>query len=140
MCLPTKRGRDYILLNHSDVIRINSVVVSADDPRQDTETGTSVISDFTFDNGQRDYSYEYGRLYFTNTRENSYKDENENYTLELIVDYDYFEHDGNFGFLTVDSYPVGESFSDGTEFKYEDIPLYTSNKTGKVLSLVVCGL
>ena len=133
-----EKGRDYILLNHADVIRIKSVVIGEEDPRSDVTFNNSVITDFTFDNGQRDYSYEYGRLYFTNSKNDVYKDENGNYTFQLVVDYDYFEHDGSYGFITVDSYPVGESFSDGTEFKYEDIPLYTSSKTGGVVSLTSC--
>ena len=61
------KGRDYIILSHSDVIRINSVTVSADDPRTDANIGNTVTTEFTFDNGQRDYTYEHGRLYFTNS-------------------------------------------------------------------------
>ena len=140
-----EKGRNYIQLNHADIVKINSVTIAAEDPRftgQDAfdRVGVSVITDFTFDNGQRDYSYDYGRLYFTNTRESTYNDENnEQFTFRLNVQYDYFRHDGT-GPITVDSYPSNQEalFSDGTAFGYSDIPLYTSAKTGKTLSLVSC--
>lgn len=129
-------GRDYIALNYADIIRIRSIKVTANDTRDEVSEGTSVISDFMLDNGQRDNSYEFGRLYFTKAREDVYKDEDGDYTFSLQVDYDYFEHDGKFGFLTVDSYPVGDSFEGTTEtFKYEDIPLHISEITGKSVSL-----
>ncbi len=118
-------GRFYIELNRADVLKINSIV-------DDNNSNVSVISDFMFDNGQRDYSYEYGRLYFTQSSETKYKDEDQNFSFSLTVKYDYFEHDG-FGPLTVDSYPVGEQ-----EFNYEDIPLFTSPISGKTTSLNSC--
>lgn len=132
-------GRSYIILGRSDVIRIKSVTITANDPRDEVSEGTSVISDFTFDNGQRDYSYEFGRLYFTKTAEDRYKDENLTYTFSLQVDYDYFEHEGKYGVVTVDSYPVNEQYENSNEtFKYEDIPVYTSQITGKTVSLASC--
>ena len=118
-------GRFYIELNRADVLKINSIV-------DGNNSNVSVISDFMFDNGQRDYSYEYGRLYFTQSSETKYKDEDQNFSFSLTVKYDYFEHDG-FGPLTVDSYPVGEQ-----EFNYEDIPLFTSPISGKTTSLNSC--
>ena len=118
-------GRFYIELNRADVLKINSIV-------DDNNNNVSVISDFLFDNGQRDYSYEYGRLYFTQSSETKYKDEDQNFSFSLTVKYDYFEHDG-FGPLTVDSYPVGEQ-----GFNYEDIPLFTSPISGKTTSLNSC--
>lgn len=131
-----RTGRKYIALNYADIIRIRSITVTGDDTRDGVAEGESVITDFMLDNGQRDYSYEFGRLYFTKSREDAYKDEDGDYTFSLLVDYDYFEHDGKYGFLTVDSYPVNDLYVDTSEvFEYEDIPLYTSEVTGKAVSL-----
>jgi len=118
-----QEGRYYIELNRADVLKINSVV-------DDNNNNVSVVSDFLFDNGQRDYSYEYGRLYFTQSSETKYKDEDLNFSFSLTVNYDYFEHDG-FGPLTVDSYPLDA-------INYEDIPLFTSPISGKTVSLASC--
>jgi hypothetical protein len=118
-----EEGRFYIELNRADVLKINSVV-------DDNNNNVSVVSDFLFDNGQRDYSYEYGRLYFTQSSETKYKDEDLNFSFSLTVNYDYFEHDG-FGPLTVDSYPLDA-------INYEDIPLFTSPISGKTVSLASC--
>lgn len=133
-------GRSYILLNHADIIKINSITIAEGDPRfeDDTNVGTSVITDFTFDNGQRDYIYEYGRLYFTRSKESSYQDENDLYTFRLTVNYEYFEHVGR-GFITPDSYPVdSDVFANGDTFLFGDIPLFTSERTGKTFSLSSC--
>ena len=119
-------GRSFIKLNHADVLKIKSITNS---------DGTSVIDDFLFDNGQRDHSYEFGRLYFLKSKEDSYKVSGQfNFTLD--VTYDYFEHTSSnspYGFLTVDSYPI-----DNSSFSYEDIPLFTSQSTGKTVSLASC--
>lgn len=134
-------GRSYIALNHSDVIRIRSVEIAGGDPRyeNDDNVGLSVISDFMFDNGQRDYYYEFGRLYFLKSREEEYQDENGNFTFSLTINYDYFEHEGSYGFITVDSYPVGETYQNSNDvFGYEDIPLFTSMISGKTISLASC--
>jgi len=134
-------GRSYIALNHSDVIRIRSVEIAGGDPRyeNDDNVGLSVISDFMFDSGQRDYYYEFGRLYFLKSREDEYKDEEGSFTFTLQINYDYFEHDGSYGFITVDSYPVGETYQNSNDvFGYEDIPLFTSMISGKTISLASC--
>ena len=134
--LTDRTGRNYIALNYADIIRIRSITITSNDERDGVTEGTSVITDFMLDNGQRDYSYEFGRLYFTKSREDAYKDEDGFFTFSLLVDYDYFEHDGKYGFLTVDSYPIGDSYVDTQDaFKYEDIPLHTSEGTGKAVSL-----
>ena len=116
-----EEGRNYIELNRADVLKINSVV---------DNNNVSVINDFLFDNGQRDYSYEYGRLYFTQSSETKYKNEDQEFSFSLTVNYDYFEHDG-FGPLTVDSYPLDA-------INYEDIPLFTSPISGRTVSLASC--
>ncbi len=135
-------GRSFIELGRSDAIRIRTVKITSDDTRDDVVADTSVISDFTFDNGQRDYSYEFGRLYFTQTSESKYKNEEGNFEFSLVIDYDYFEHSGKYGFVTVDSYPINNvyenSLSADDTFKYEDIPVYTSQVEGKTVSLTSC--
>jgi hypothetical protein len=75
-------GRNYILLNHADVLRINTIT---------TSTGTNVLGDFLFDNGQRDYTYEFGRLYFLKSKEDDYKTDGA-FDFDLTVTYDYFDH------------------------------------------------
>lgn len=117
---PDNTGRYYIALNRADVYRIESVM----------NGNTNVTSDFLFDSGQRDYSYEYGRLYFTQTSESKYKDETGNFNFSLVATYNYFEHEGEFGFITVDSYPP--------ELDYSNIPLFTSPTSGKTVSLASC--
>jgi hypothetical protein len=132
-------GRSYIELGRSDAIRIKTVTITSDDTRDGVTEGTSVITDFTFDNGQRDYAYEFARLYFTRTAESNYKNEEGTFIFSLQVDYDYFEHEGKYGFTTVDSYPVGSEYENSTDvFNYEDIPVYTSQITGKTVSLASC--
>tara|TARA_B100001094_G_C18186486_1_gene804117 strand:- start:838 stop:4113 length:3276 start_codon:yes stop_codon:yes gene_type:complete len=118
----TEGGRDYIKLNHADVVKITSIT---------TDDGTSVIDDFLFDNGQRDHSYEFGRLYFLKSKEASYKTSGQ-FDFNLTVTYDYYTHTNSnspYGFLTVDSYPTDS---------YKDIPLFTSPSTGKTVSLSSC--
>lgn len=117
---PDNTGRYYIALNRADVYKIVSIMNGT----------TDVTSDFFFDSGQRDYSYEYARLYFTQTSESKYKDETGNFNFSLVATYNYFEHDGEFGFLTVDSYPP--------ELDYSNIPLFTSPTSGKTVSLASC--
>lgn len=117
---PDNTGRYYIALNRADVYKITSIISGT----------TDVTSDFLFDSGQRDYSYEYARLYFTQTSESKYKDETGNFNFTLVATYDYFEHEGEFGFITVDSYPP--------ELNYSNIPLFTSQTSGKTVSLASC--
>lgn len=128
--LDTESGNYYFELRNSDVISIKNISLS----------GVSITNDFVFDNGQRDIMYDYARLYIKNTVIGKYlrTDSNGNvfidsfgevetiYDGDLIVTYDWFEHDGR-GPIVVNSYP-----------SIDLIPVYTSPRTGKTVQLSNC--
>jgi hypothetical protein len=128
--LDPESGNYYFELRNSDVITVNNITLS----------GVSVTNDFVFDNGQRDILYDYARLYIKNTAINKYlaTDANGNvaidafgevetiYEGDLVVTYDWFEHDGR-GPIVVNSYP-----------SIDLIPVYTSPRSGKTVQLSNC--
>ena len=91
-----------IELDHADVYRINSVMMGDRD----------VTDDYIFDDGQRDTYYDISKLVRKSGRSVP--------TEELVVNYDYFEHESSVGadFFSVDSYLHDRGVS------YGDIPVY----------------
>lgn len=76
-----------------------------------------ITDKFTLFNGQTDYAYINGVI----NRKNSLttEEQNENATnFQLLIQYYYFEHSGNSGYFTVDSY---------IDIDYKDIPIYYSS-------------
>lgn len=84
------------LLDHADVLRINSI----------TEGGEDITDHFDFDNGQSDTHYGVGNIQLKG---------DSLYTInaDITVDYDYFNHSTG-DFFTIDSYTG--------QVDYEDIP------------------
>lgn len=89
-------------------------------------TGEDLSDGFILDDGQRDNFYDHSRLILK-----------PGYDLggetQVSVDFLVFTRSGN-GPFTVDSYPVGTQVQ-GITFGYENIPSFTSEKTGKTYSL-----
>ncbi|QBP06143.1 hypothetical protein [Synechococcus phage S-B68] len=90
-----------ISLKQADVYQVKSMFLN----------GVDVLENYTFDDGQRDNTYEISRLIVKPGRPVA--------TGTLTITYDYFEHSGDGDFFSVDSY----TDDDGIGFK--DIPTYT---------------
>jgi hypothetical protein len=109
-------GRKYVRLNNIDVYSVVSVVKTADN--------LNISSDWELDDGQKDTFYDLSRLYLKPSKVNQY-----GVVPSFRVTYDYFQHKGfSFApFVGSHSYP-----------QYKSIPLYTSKRTGKTVSLANC--
>jgi len=92
-------------LKNTDIFRINSIMMEYDGGEID------VTKNYIFDNGQRDNIYALGQL----IRELNAPAPSG----DLIINYDYFEHDGDGDFFSVDSY----THDDGID--YSQIPAYS---------------
>lgn len=99
-------------LGISDVVSVSSVLDAGN-------SDADVTSKFIFDNGQRDNVYDYAKLILKT---------GESVTGPFTVTCDYYLHSGS-GPLTINSY---------TTTDYEDIPVYTSTKTGRRYALRDC--
>ena len=75
-----------------------------------TEVTGQTLSDYTFDNGQRDNYYDHGRLKYNGATAPG----------NVIITASYFTHSGGIGYFTNDSYPID----------YSVIPSYTTTKSG----------
>lgn len=96
-------------------------------------SGTDVTSGFTFDNGQRDNSYEHARL-IKNSISLSSSD-------KLLVKLDYFYHDYSqgIGYFSVDSYPIDDAHAANTiAIHTSEIPVFISPVSGTSYSLQNC--
>lgn len=119
--------RKYFLLANTDIFSVASVTYT-------TETGAvvNVTDHFELDDGQRDSYYDYGRLYIKNFKQSDPLYTSENSAVQLVVTYSYFEHGG------LQSAPFVGHHSYISGFTYENIPLFTSTRTGKTVSLANC--
>lgn len=95
-------------LNHSDIIRINSIIDTGD-------SNADVTNLFILDNGQRDNFYDHGSISLVSGA---------TVVGPLDVEFDYFIHSGS-GYFSVDSY---------SSINYTDIPNYQTNR-GEIVSL-----
>ena len=119
-------GRRYFELPNLDVYSVQSIT--------DTE-GNDYSNDFELDDGQRETHYQKSRLYIKTAVETLSR-YNGTQSVQMTVSYSYFQH-GDFlaaPFLGKHSY----FNTDGTVFPYENIPLFTNQKTGKTVSLANC--
>ncbi|NDG29898.1 DUF4815 domain-containing protein [bacterium] len=123
-------------LGHADVYRIHEIYQSNDTTfataaNTNTTFNTVVTSNYIFDNGQRDNSYEHATV----TPKVGYKP-----TGRLLIVYDHFTHDTTqgIGYLSVDSYPINDVVSSNTTITTSNIPVYTSTKTGAIYDLRNC--
>jgi hypothetical protein len=83
---------------------------------------TNIADKYTFDTGQKDNFYDYGRLKLNLGSSAPVG--------QLLVTFQYFEHTspaGAAGCFTVDSYPFDKANPDVGDFTYPDIPIYESS-------------
>lgn len=118
-------------LGRSDVYQIRGIYQSSSFSVDATTANTNVTSNYIFDNGQRDNSYEHATI---TPRVGIVP------TGRLHIVYDYFTHDPTqgVGYLTVDSYPINDSVASNTTITTSNIPKYTSARTGKIYDLRNC--
>lgn len=123
-------------LGRADVYRLHAIYQSNDTTfvspaNNNVSLNTIVTSNYIFDNGQRDNSYEHATI----TPRVGYKP-----TGRLHVVYDHFTHDvtQGVGYLSVDSYPINDSVTSNTTITTSNIPVYTSPKTGTIYDLRNC--
>ena len=121
--LTDEEGQSYFQLPDVDIWKIYGITGGTGDAND-----TNLKGDFIFDNGQRDDRYDYGRLYIKPDKVRKYTGDHHDTTpsVTLNISYDHFSHSGSGLPFTVNSY-------DG--FDYKDIPLYTIEETGQVVSL-----
>lgn len=104
-----------ISLGKPDVLRLNSITMTA----PAGEPGAFDITDnYVFDDGQRDNYYDIGRVYLKNGRPAP--------TSNIFIDFDYFVHDENGDFFSVDSYTHDKGI------RYGEIPEYTQGGTSPI--------
>jgi hypothetical protein len=125
---PDEYGRVYFDLNDFDVYTISSVVLSG--------TSTSIADDFELDDGGRETYYEKSRLYLKTAAEDLARYSGQGSNTVFTVSYSRFDHRGPqcLPFVGLRSY----LHADNPTFTYGEIPLYTSNRTGKTVSLANC--
>lgn len=115
-------GITYASLGYADIYVVESILGASSAP------GIDFTSRYYLDDGQRDNFYDHGRVLLKPgvTAGDS----------ELSITFRRFTHSGDGPFI-VDSYPVGTAYS-GATFGYDNIPSFTSEKTGKTVSLRNC--
>ena len=94
-------------------------------------TGTDIASQYTLDNGQRDNTYELGKLTAVNGAASLAG-------FNLVAKISYFTHAetaSTAGYFAVDSYPVNDAVVGGGNIKTYEIPIYTSTTTGESYDL-----
>ena len=94
-------------------------------------TGTDIKSQYTLDTGQRDNTYELGKLNAVNGAASLAG-------FNLVAKINYFTHTetaSTAGYFAVDSYPVLDSAPSGPNIKTSEIPIYTSPTTGESYDL-----
>lgn len=116
-------GRKFFELPDIDIFSVESIV--------NTTTATSYLSDFEFDDGQREATYNRGRLYVkSSVASQSRYSGQATYAVNITVTYSYFTHSG----LAYAPFVGRHSY----DVNYENIPLYTNPRTGKTVSLANC--
>lgn len=110
---PNSEKDSVVELNHADGYRLESVFLIS---TSDTSLMLDITKEYEFDNGQRDMFYESASI-VRNTQRTFTNDH------RLIITYYYFEHSGNQGYFTVDSY--AQLINDvELDLEYSDIPIY----------------
>ena len=94
-------------------------------------TGTDIVSQYTLDTGQRDNTYELGKLNAVNGAASLAG-------FNLVAKISYFTHTetaSSAGYFAVDSYPVNDTTPGGGNINTYEIPIYTSTTTGESYDL-----
>ena len=121
----TFRTDDIINLKKTDGFRINGVYMSGDPDALASVNDIDIQDRFIFDNGQRDNFYDIARLIR--------KAGTEEPAGQLLVDFDYFDHQNDGHFFSVDSYINASNLT----LDYGDVPTYLSEREG-LMSLRDC--
>ncbi|NDG29547.1 DUF4815 domain-containing protein [bacterium] len=118
-------------LGRADVYQLRGIYQAANFSANATTSDTNVTSNYIFNNGQRDNSYEHATI----TPKVGVVP-----TGRLHVVYDFFTHDTTqgVGYLSVDSYPVNDSVASNTTITTASIPKYVSVRTGATFDLRNC--
>ncbi len=120
-------GAYYIPLSHHDIIDVTTIQDNNNTVSTATGLAAADVKDaFILDNGQRDNYYDYGRLYL----KPDLGVDGITGSINLTITYDHFTHAAGEGPFVVDSYTHATS-----GFTFDNIPIYTSPKTGKSYSL-----
>lgn len=118
-------------LGKSDVYRIREIYQSDAFGTNPTTANTIVTGLYTFDNGQRDNTYEHGTI----TPKLGVVP-----TGNLLVVFDYFTHDTSqgLGYLSIDSYPIDDINESNNTIDTADVPIYVSRSSGYPFNLRNC--
>lgn len=118
-------------LGYSDIYQLHAIYQSSSFEIPATTSNTNVTSSYTFDNGQRDSSYEHGII----TPKPGVQP-----TGRLLAVFDYFSHDTTqgLGYCSVDSYPINDTAATTTTINTADIPIFTSPTSGLIFNLRDC--
>ena len=108
--LPSNR---VISLESADVYKVNSITQGAPAGEEDA---VDISGNYIFDNGQRDNYYDIARLILMPGRPAALD--------TIYVDLEYFEHDDEGDFFSVDSYTHDQGV------RYGEIPTYVQGSTG----------
>lgn len=116
-------GRKFFELPDIDIFSVQSITNST--------LPISYINDFEFDDGQREATYNRGRLYVKSSVASQPRYNGQSTTAVTIrVTYSHFAHTG----LAYAPFIGRHSY----DINYEKIPLYTNSRTGKTVSLANC--
>jgi hypothetical protein len=118
-------------LGYGDIYQIRGIYQSSSFASAATIANTDVTSNYTYDNGQRDYSYEHGSIK-PNTGYSP--------TGRLLVVFDNFTHDTSqgVGYCSIDSYPINDTTTSNTTISTANIPTFLSPTTKNFYDLRDC--
>jgi len=116
-------GRKFFELPDIDIFSVLEIV-------NNTTTSITYIGDFELDDGQREATYNRGRLYIKPSVANQLR-YSSGPAVTIKITYSYFTHSG----LAYAPFIGQHSY---TNINYEKIPLYTNSRTGKTVSLANC--
>ena len=125
LAVSTYNRSKIINLLKIDGFRLNAIYMSGDPDAAALVTDINIRDRFLFDTGQRDNVYDMARIIR--------KEGAEEPSGQLLIDFDYFEHQNDGQYFSVDSYLNPSNLS----LDYADIPVYYSEKNG-ILRLRDC--
>jgi hypothetical protein len=118
-------------LGYGDIYQVRNIYQSSSFEVPASTSNTNVSSNYTFDNGQKDYAYEHGSI----KPITGYSP-----TGRLLVVFDNFVHDTSqgIGYCSVDSYPINDITTSNTTITTENIPNFLSPTTKTFYNLRDC--
>jgi len=118
-------------LGKGDVIAVRAIYQANNFVSVPTTANTNVTEFYTFDNGQRDNTYEHSTI----SPVSGYTP-----TGRLLVVFDSYTHNTTqgTGYFSIDSYPIDDTVDSNTTITTSEVPVYTSTKTGQTFNLRDC--